>query len=67
MSLITVARLQGATPKNLLRLARALKLDTDNMDHEQVVQLVYWSITRPVVRFADPAKRTDYASMWESL
>jgi hypothetical protein len=64
---LSVGRLKKAKPENLLRLARFLSLRTDGMSHRQVAKLVRWRITRPSHRFADPAKRQDYASMWENL
>lgn len=64
---ITVAKLKKAKPENLLRLARSLKLNTEGMSHRQIARLIRWRITRPVVRFSDPAKRQAYAAMWESL
>ena len=66
---IKVAKLKKARSENLLRLAlaRALRLNTTGMSHNQVARLIRWRITRPVIRFADPVKRTDYAAMWENL
>lgn len=64
---LTVGKLKGAKPENLLRLANSLHLRTSGMSHRQVAKLVRWRITRPYHRFNDPEKREDYASMWENL
>lgn len=38
--------LRKAAPENLLRLARFLKLRTSGMSNRQIVNLIYWRITR---------------------
>lgn len=38
--------LRKAVPANLFRLASFLKLHTNGMSHRQIVNLVYWRITR---------------------
>lgn len=39
--------LRAATPENLIRLGKWLKLDTDAVvSHKQLAKLVYWRITR---------------------
>lgn len=38
--------LRKSKPENLLRLSMFLKLRTEGMSHRQIVNLVYWRITR---------------------
>ena len=38
--------LRKAKPENLIRLAKWLKLHIDGISHRQIVNLVYWRITR---------------------
>jgi hypothetical protein len=67
MFTISVRKLKGAKPENLLRLAQFLHLETTGMSHGQVARLIRWRITRPQVRFHNPQKRQEYAAMWENM
>lgn len=64
---ISKAHLKKAKQENLIRLAKALKLDIRGMSQGHIVRLVAWRLSRPVTRFADPNKRSDYEAMWENL
>ena len=69
---LSVGQLKQAKPENLIRLAKALKLNVGGMSHRQIARLVHWRVTRPDMnvrhsRFATPEKRTEYESLWEGL
>lgn len=38
--------LKRASPENLIRLAKSLRLRIEGMSHKQIASLVYWRITR---------------------
>ena len=43
---ISRADLKKAKPENVIRLAKWLKLNIEGMSIRQIIQLVYWRITR---------------------
>lgn len=69
---LSVGQLKKAKPENLIRLAKALKLNVEGMSHIQIARLIHWRVTRPDMnvrhsRFDTPEKRTEYESLWEEL
>lgn len=64
---ISLDKLQAARPDNLIRLAKALKLDVRGRYHQQVARMVYNRINTVTSRFEDEAKKADYLAMWEKL
>ena len=65
--IISRSHLNKAKPENLVRLAKALKINVDGMSQRAIVGLVAWRLAQPRARFADTNKRVEYEAMWEGL
>lgn len=64
---IPMEKLMLARPENILRLARYLKLNTQDMSYPQVLHMVHDKLSLPVERFDNPVKKADYECMWENI
>ena len=65
--IISKEKLLKAKRENVIRLARALKIEVQGQSFNRIVGLVAWHVAQPVRRFAETAKRDEYQFMWENL
>ena len=64
---ISYFKLIAARPEYILRLARFLKIETQDISYPQVLHMVHENLSYPPERFDSPQKKADYESMWENL
>jgi hypothetical protein len=71
--IITFDKLLESKPENLVRLARALKVDDDTLTHEQLASRVGVVLglntilgISPNVEFCDDKTRQGYENFWEA-
>ena len=66
MFTISIEKIMGANPDNLIRLAKSLGIDSPtNLKHETLAKIIHAEIHKPREKSAD--EKADYISAWENF